>query len=130
MDLHQDTQKATVPTRRFFVHRQHTRTAIRGVRADLANGRFFASGTVADISANGFKLCQIPCSFGADKLTYTAIITGLGRSFKILVKPCWKQQENYQCTVGFKIIEAPWEWTEFTDSILQAAVNTEVVGHA
>jgi hypothetical protein len=33
----------------------------------------------------------------------------------MLAKPCWRTKNDPNTiTIGFKILDAPWEWVEFT----------------
>jgi hypothetical protein len=96
--------------------RKYRRTGLPGFVGDLADGKLVLGGHVADVSIGGFKITDIPSSFGAEKHTYTAILSGAGKHYRLLVKPCWKRQGSgkYNVDIGFKIIDAPWEWVKFT----------------
>ncbi len=87
-----------------------------GFVGDVADGKSIVGGIVEDISAGGFKISSIPDSFTAEKHTYSTILSGDGKHYKILAKPCWRRQgqEKNNVEVGFKILDAPWEWAELT----------------
>lgn len=96
--------------------RKYRRSRFPGFVGDLADGKLVIGGNIEDISLGGFKITDIPLSFGAEKHTYAAILSGGGKHFRLLVKPCWKKQGSRKGNVdiGFKIIDAPWDWVKFT----------------
>lgn len=98
------------------VKRKFRRIGIPGFVGDLADGTSIVGGIVEDISAGGFKITNIPKTFTAEKHVYTTIVSGGGRHYKILARPCWRKQSSELSNVemGFKILDAPWEWLELT----------------
>ena len=118
------------PQNRYLVQRKHPRINTKGMSADIADGKLFASGFVENISAGGFRLTQISQTFSANQLSYTAVIGWKNKTYKLQVKPCWKQIDNVTCTVGFKIIEGSWEWVEFANKALQIAKRRAVTANA
>ncbi|MBU1564363.1 MAG: hypothetical protein KJ630_01890 [Proteobacteria bacterium] len=95
--------------------RKHRRAGLPGFVGDIADGKLIFGGNIEDMSIGGFKITDIPLSFAAEKYTYTAILSGQGKHYRLLAKPCWKKQGSVKGTVdiGFKILDAPWEWVEF-----------------
>jgi hypothetical protein len=102
------------------MNRKQRRVGVLGFIGDLADDNLLVGGEIEDISMGGFKLTNIPESFGADKLYYTVILTGGGRHYRLLAKPCWRKKGLGQSRVelGFKIIDAPWEWVELALSMI------------
>jgi len=96
--------------------RKFERMTVKGIRGDLAIDKAILNGIVDDVSPNGFKLSHLPASFQNDKHVYTVIISNGDIHYKILAKPCWdtKAAGKNSIEAGFKIIDAPWEWAEFT----------------
>jgi len=96
--------------------RKHRRAGLSGFIGDLADGKLVVGGNIEDISTGGFKITDIPSSFSTEKHTYTAILSGGGKHYRLLAKPCWKKQGagRGNVDIGFKILDAPWEWVEFT----------------
>ncbi len=96
--------------------RKFERVHVIGVSGDLATDKVILNGIVDDVSPGGFKLFQLPASFQNDKHVYTVVISNGDNHFKILAKPCWdsKAEGKNSIEVGFKIIDAPWEWAELT----------------
>ncbi len=96
--------------------RKYRRLEVPGFVGDLADGKAVLGGVVADISLGGFKITTRRKSFAADRHAYTAILTGGGNHYRLLAKPCWRRagsgKDNIQ--IGFKILEAPWEWVQLT----------------
>jgi hypothetical protein len=98
------------------MNRKHRRAGVPGFVGDLADGNLVIGGIVEDISTGGFKLTNIPESFSAEKHTYMAILSGGGKHYRLLAKPCWRKQGEGGGSVemGFKILDAPWEWLALT----------------
>jgi hypothetical protein len=96
--------------------RKYRRAGLAGFVGDLAVGKLVIGGHIADVSIGGFKITDIPGTFSAEKHTYKAVLSGGGKHYRLLVKPCWKRQGSGKgnMDIGFKIIDAPWEWVEFT----------------
>jgi hypothetical protein len=95
--------------------RRHPRVEVRGFVGDIADGNFVLEGIVEDVSSGGFKMSSLPGNFSAADRNYTAVISGKGKHYKVIVIPCWTKKIYNSRTVdaGFKIVQAPWEWTEF-----------------
>jgi len=88
---------------------------IQGFVANLADGDRLIDGNVENISTGGFQVTDLPKSFGGKNHTYTAVLSGGGKHYKMLAKPCWqKQQGENKIHFGFKILDASWEWVDFT----------------
>lgn len=97
------------------VKRKHRRAEISGFMGNLVDGRKIIGGIVENISTGGFEFSSLPESFGAEKHTYIAVITGKEKHYKVLVKPCWRRcKGKNNINIGFKILDAPWEWVELT----------------
>lgn len=98
------------------VKRKYRRAGMAGFVGDVADGKSIYSGFVSDISVGGFKIADLPQSFSAKRHTYTAILSGGGKHYRVLAKPCWQRSAaaKNRIDIGFKIIDAPWEWVEFT----------------
>jgi hypothetical protein len=92
------------------MNRKYRRAGIKGFVGDIADGNLVIGGIIEDISIGGFKITHIPDWFSADKLFYTAILSGGGKHYRLLAKPCWKKKGE----MGFKILDAPWGWVELT----------------
>jgi hypothetical protein len=98
-----------------MLKRRYQRTGIDGFVADIAVGDVVLGGIVSDISSGGFKMSKVAETFAVEKHSYTTIISGGGRHYKILAKPCWSRIDasSHLQEIGFKIVDASWEWTEF-----------------
>jgi hypothetical protein len=111
-----ETRKSTGHGRQFGqVKRKYQRAEVGGFLGNLADDNKVIGGVVGDISTGGFACTNLPESFSADKHAYTAVLSGGGKHYKMLVKPCWRvKKENNTIQIGFKILDAPWEWVELT----------------
>ncbi len=97
------------------VKRKYQRAEVSGFMGNLVDGRKVIGGIVENISTGGFEFSSLPDSFVAEKHTYLAVITGKEKHYKVLVKPCWRRcKGKNDINIGFKILDAPWEWVELT----------------
>ncbi len=97
------------------VKRRNTRTRVQGFVGDIAVGSSIICGDVADISCSGIKMTSLPENFSAVKHIYTTIVSGDGKHYKLLVKPCWKKRNtDGGVEIGFKILDAPLDWVDLT----------------
>ena len=96
--------------------RKYRRAGLTGFVGDLADEKLVVGGNIEDISTGGFRITNVPESFDAGKHTYVAILSGGGKHYRLLAKPCWKKPGSGKgnLEIGFKILDAPWEWVEFT----------------
>jgi len=103
-----------------YFKRRHSRVDVNGFVGDIADGNLVLGGIVEDVSFSGFKMSSLPKNFSAVHRSYTTVISGNDKHYRCIVIPCWtKKAENKRSVeVGFKIIQASWEWTEF---VLNAA---------
>ncbi len=93
--------------------RQHQRMSVAGLQADISDGIGFYAGTVGDISRKGMHLVDLPARIDDTVTEMIVVIAGKNRSFKMLLEPKWASLQDKQKSVGFEIINTPWEWTEF-----------------
>ncbi len=111
--------------RRGILKRRYQRTGVRDVVADIGDGNDVLAGLVTDISSGGFKMIRVADTFTIDRYSYPTIISGGGRYYKVLAKPCWHRinSRTHSQEIGFKIVDASWEWTEF---VLNTASDADI----
>jgi hypothetical protein len=105
------------------IKRRHPRVEVHGFVGDIADGNFVLGGIVEDVSSGGFKMSDLPGNFSANDRSYTTVISGKGRHYRVIVIPCWtkKVKSSRFMEVGFKIMQASWEWTEFVMNTVSPA---------
>ena len=98
-----------------YKKRKNIRVKVDGLVCDIADGNFIFRGVIEDISTDGFKMSNLPKNLTGDSHSYRAIISGNCCHYKLVVVPCWSAEpaKGRSAIVGFKIIHASWEWTEF-----------------
>lgn len=111
--------------------RRHERMALQGHIADIADGKFIYGGIIEDISMGGLKLNSLPTKFAVEGRTYSIVVSG-GNSdthFKLTVRPRWKKvaQSGLSMDVGFRIVDAPWEWTDLVNKMMPKKEDEEDV---
>ncbi len=113
---HMAMQSSQESSQRFgILKRRYQRTGVHGFAADIADGNVLLGGLVADVSSGGFKMTRVADTFAVEKHSYATIISGGGKHYKVLAKPCWRRidAKTHSQEIGFKIVDASWEWTEF-----------------
>lgn len=93
--------------------RRHPRIPIRGLSADISDGKGFFTGTVMDISRFGMSFNHIPKTLDGDADILSVIIDGQGTHFKLLIKQKWESDTGNSKTIGGQIENSPWDWAEF-----------------
>lgn len=95
--------------------RKYHRAKVSGFVGNIADGPKIIDGIIENISPGGFEITNLPQVFTGEGYTYTAILSGGGKHYKVLTKPCWRRKKgNNNINIGFKILDAPWEWLAFT----------------
>lgn len=102
--------------------RMHDRAELHGHIADIADGNFIYGGIIEDISISGLKLNSLPTKFSIEGRIYRIVISGGADNehIKLKARPRWKKtsRNGLSMDVGFRVIDAPWEWTELVHSRL------------
>ena len=95
--------------------RKHHREKVSGFVGNIADGPRVIDGIVENVSVGGFEIVDLPQSFSGTGNTYTAVLSGGGKHYKVLTRPCWRRKTgSNNIHIGFKILDAPWEWLAFT----------------
>lgn len=93
--------------------RRYQRIPIRGLSADISDGKGFFSGTVTDISQMGMSLNHISRHLDSNAQILSVIIEGQGAHFKLLVRQKWESVNGEFKVIGGQIENSPWDWTDF-----------------
>ncbi len=93
--------------------RRHPRIPIRGLSADISDGKGFFTATVTDISRFGMSLNDLPTTLDGNADILSVIIDGQGAHFKLLVKQKWETKTGGRKIIGGQIENSPWDWSEF-----------------
>jgi len=97
-----------------MVERKEKRRVVTGFSGDIAGSDDIVAGDVGNISAGGFKITGIPDSFTGAEHSYTTVLNGNGSYYRVVATPRWRKEcgEKGFVEMGFKILDAPWEWLE------------------
>jgi len=96
--------------------RRFSRRAVEGLSVGIAGEGLYAVAVAENVSQGGLKLSGLSSRFQANNFLYRAVVSGGGKTFRLTMKPCWKRSSGDQSVeVGFKVLDAPWEWCEFTN---------------
>ncbi len=113
------------------LNRRYDRGEVAGFSCDIADGHRLIAGSVDNVSTNGFKMSCAGDTFKAGKYYYQAVLSGNGRHYKIVAKPCWMRKTDNGLEVGFKIIDVSWEWTELVlETVSQGDRYASLQGNA
>ena len=98
------------------VKRKGRRKKVFGFVGDIADTASLVGGEIENICAGGFKMINISDTFTAANHTYTVVLNEHGNYYRLVAKPCWKKKgvKKGSIEIGFKIIDAPWEWVDLT----------------
>ncbi len=95
--------------------RKYHREKVSGFVGNIADGQKIIDGIVENISPGGFEITNLPQTFTGEGYAYTAVLSGGGNHYKVLTRPCWRMKKgNNTLHIGFKILDAPWQWLAFT----------------
>jgi hypothetical protein len=93
--------------------RRHPRIAIKGMAADISDGKGFFSGTVHDISRFGLAIEALPAKINSFVHHLTVIVDGQGGHFKLRLSPKWENVSGRQKLIGGRIDNCSIAWTDF-----------------
>ena len=108
-----------------MIARRHRRSAVSGMTANIADGHVLYGGRVADVSTGGFRLQRKADDFAGSGMSYTVLVSVGRKRYRILAKPCWIRNDGatQKQEIGFRIIDAPWEWLELVMLSLDSGDN-------
>ncbi|MBM9529234.1 PilZ domain-containing protein [Desulfoprunum benzoelyticum] len=89
--------------------------SINTLWADVSDGKRFYSGMVTDLSRFGLRLTDLPLKCDTSQ-RLSIVVSGQGKNFKMLARPCWTKNGGTGKSVGVEIMNASWGWTEFVIS--------------
>lgn len=95
------------------IYRRYQRRELSNYSGDIADENLVVGGVVENVSANGFKLSGVSSAFRAQKYNYKVMVSGGGKYFKLMARPCWQKTGTGTKDIGFKVMDASWEWYEF-----------------
>ena len=94
-------------------NRVYQRVEVSGFQADVSDGMGFFPGEVCDVSRFGLCMRDLPKRVNETSNRMTVVVSGNGKNFKMIVRPKWSQASGLRKTVGFEILNTPYEWTDF-----------------
>ncbi len=93
--------------------REHPRLEVPHLQADVSDGKGFFTGSVKNISRFGLAITDIAVDLDNGSDIYSVILDGPGTHFKLLVRPVWETTDGASKTIGMRIENSPWTWTEY-----------------
>lgn len=93
--------------------RAYQRIRVQDFQVDISDGVGFFPGVVSDISRFGVGMVDLPKRVNETVDRMTVVITGLGKTFKMVVKPKWSEQNGLRKKIGCEIMNTPYTWTDF-----------------
>lgn len=94
-------------------NRVYQRVQVTGFQADVSDGLGFFPGEINDVSRFGICMKDLPKRVNEATKKMTVVVSGNGKNFKMVVRPKWSRASGICKTVGFEIVNTPYEWTEF-----------------
>ncbi len=93
--------------------REYPRVEIADLSADISDGKCFFSGTVTNLSRHGLAISAVSGDLENTSDIYSVILDGPGTHFKLLVRPMWERYDGDVRTIGARIENSPWTWTDY-----------------
>lgn len=93
--------------------RAYQRVRIDDFQVDISDGRGFFPGVISDVSRFGLGMMDLPKRINETVNRMTVVVTGQGKTFKMVVKPRWSDHAGLRKIIGCEIINAPYTWTDF-----------------
>lgn len=93
--------------------RRYPRIELKGMVADISDGKGFFTGSVHDISRFGLALEDISAKIDSHAEYLTVILAGKDGHFKLKIKPRWDTTAGRQKSIGGQIDNSPFSWTAF-----------------
>lgn len=97
--------------------RRHPRISIRGLTADISDGKGFFTGKVNDISTHGLSLDEIHQKLDGNADILSVIVDCRSGRFRLLVKQKWETGNGLVKSIGGQIENNPWNWAEFVERL-------------
>ncbi len=94
-------------------NRVYLRMDVQGLKGDISDGAGFFPGVITDVSRFGMCMAELPTRVNVKTKRMTLVVSGLGKNFKMIVRPRWSENMGRRKMVGFEILNTPWEWTDF-----------------
>ncbi|MEJ2057032.1 MAG: PilZ domain-containing protein [Desulfofustis sp.] len=93
--------------------REYPRMEVADLSADISDGKCFFSGTVENLSREGLAISSVSGNLEKSSDIYSVILDGPGTHFKLLVRPMWERTDGATTTIGARIENSSWTWTDF-----------------
>lgn len=103
-----------------MMNRRENRVNV-AMESNISDGIHMFTGTVSNVSRNGFKLIHIPKKFETSS-SCIAVISGKGRNFKFHVLPRWQKEDVLSKEIGLKIISPSLKWISFIKGLEYSVV--------
>jgi hypothetical protein len=92
--------------------RKHPRIKINNLSIDVSDGSNVCRGTVGDISLFGIRINEIPEKLNVKAPIMKVVLSEKNKLFKMDVTPRWHIEEGDKTSMGVKILNTSWSWTD------------------
>lgn len=86
---------------------------IADIQADVSDGKGFFTGAVKNLSRYGLAIAEVPVGLEKSADIHSVILDGPGAHFKLLIRPVWEEDDGTTKTIGARIENSSWTWTDF-----------------
>ena len=101
--------------------RKHQRIDVEDLSVDIADGKGFYGGQVADVSQTGICIADLSKDLSCDTDKMTLIVSGKNIDFRMNVRPRWYTMGGVRTTVGVEMTTRPLGWSEFVLALKPAS---------
>ena len=93
--------------------RKHPRIKINNLSIDISDGSEAFTGSVADISLSGMRINDVPKRLNLESRQLSVVFSENRKIFRMHIKPRWHSNKEDQISMGVRIVNTPWNWTDF-----------------
>jgi len=93
--------------------RKHPRIKIDNLPIDVSDGTRLFQGSVSDISLSGIRINELPDKLNMNAKIITIVFSENKKLFKMEVTPRWHHDNDGRTSMGVKILNTPWNWTDY-----------------
>ncbi len=93
--------------------RKHPRIKINNLCIDILDGEDPFQGSVSNISLSGMRINDVSKQLNLDSKQLSVVFSENKKYFRMTVNPRWYLKDKDNISIGVKILDSPWTWTDF-----------------
>jgi hypothetical protein len=93
--------------------RKHPRIKINNLCIDILDGADPFKGSVSNISLSGMRINDVSNRLNLESKQLSVVFSENKKLFRMNVSPQWYLKDKDNISMGVKILNSPWTWTDF-----------------